>query len=188
MTILEASATGSDTTTNTSYELMDSMTLTPGAGDFIAVFSGSVELNTADLYIYVAIAVNGTEIAHTEREFYNESSLNPSANIIATHAHISPGAAQDVEVYWKVSGSSTATVYERTLNLFPVDSANVDQVTATGDDTLSSNSYTQLGSMTITPGAGDYLLLFSASAQGPGDTGTDILFAVHVNGTIVPAY
>jgi hypothetical protein len=182
LAILEASSVIDDTIASATYTLMDSMTLTPGAGDYLAVFSSSVEIDNFDEYVRVALYVNGVKQAHTEREFYGEASIVDMSYPIAISAYISVGAAEDVEVRWQRDAAGTATAHKRTLNLFPVDSADIDQATATADDTLDSASYTQLGSMTLTPGAGDYLLMFTTSAQGPAST--QLAFAVHVNGTI----
>lgn len=180
--ILQASATASTTTTSTSYVLMDSMSLTPAAGDYLAVFSTSVSDNTAGTYVRISIFVNGVQQAHTEREQFQEGSIVGSPYAIATHANITVGAGQTVEVRWLVT-AGTGTAYTRTLNLFPVDPADVSQATATSDDTLASATYTLLGSMTLTPGVGDYLLLFSTSADGPA--AAQLAFAVFVNGAIV---
>jgi hypothetical protein len=183
MAILEASATLDDTIASATYTLLDSMTLIPGAGDYLVVFSTDVEHSDFDEYIRVCLFVNGVQQAHTEREFYAEASIINMSYPIAISAYISVGAGEAVEVKWLRTNAGTATAHKRTLNLFPVNSGDIDQQTATLDDTLDSATYTQLGSMNITPGAGDYLLMFTTSAQGPADT--QLAFAVHVNGTIV---
>jgi hypothetical protein len=180
-TILEVNATGDTTTTSGSYVLMDSMSLTPGAGDYLAVFSTSVR-TSSEGHVRISLFVNGVQQTHTEREQFQEASIAPAAYPIATHGSITVGAGETVEVRWLVT-AGTGTANQRTLNLFPVDSADTSQATATADDSTSSTSYTLLGGMTLTPGAGDYLLLFSTSADGP--SGTRPAFAVFVNGAIL---
>ncbi|MFQ5908655.1 MAG: DUF2341 domain-containing protein [Thermoplasmata archaeon] len=179
--IMEANATADTTTTSGSYVLMDSMSLTPGAGDYLAVFSTSVSLSAVG-FVRISIFVNGVQQAHTEREQFQESSIVNSAYAIATHANITVGVGETVEVRWLVT-AGTGTAFRRTLNLFPVASTDVSQANATADDTLASATYTLLNGMTLTPGAGDYLLLFSTSSDGPG--GARPAFAVFVNGAIL---
>jgi len=164
--ILEASATAATTTTSTTDIVMTGMTLTPGAGDYLVVFSTSVRNGTADTTIFASIYVGGVQQAHTERRHFQEDSIAGDDQPLMTYAHVSVGAGQAVEIWWRTS-AGTATARARTLNLFPVAAADVSQATATANTTLNSGTYTQLGSMTLSPAAGTYLALFSTSASGP---------------------
>jgi len=181
-TILEASATAATTTTSTTDVLMAGMTLTPGAGDYLAVFSTSVKATSAS-NIFVSIYVNGVQQAHTERRVFQESSIAGFEQPLMTYAHIAVGAGQAVEIKWRTDVANTITANARTLNLFPVASADVSQATATADATLNSSTYTLLNSMTLTPGAGTYLAVFSTSAQGV--SGAVINASLFVGGTQV---
>lgn len=158
------------------------MTLTPGAGEYLAVFSSSVENNSASSFQRCAIFVNGVIQAHTERERFNESSINNVEVNFATHAWVTVGAGEAVEIKWKTSGG-TAVARNRTFNLFPVTSAAMSQATAAGDTTLATSTETLLGSMTLTPGAGDYLAVFSSSGDGP--SGAVLAYMLYVGGTKV---
>ena len=163
--ILEASSTAATTTTITTDVVMTGMTLTPGAGDYLVVFSTSVK-TAAAATVFVSIYVNGAPQAHTERRHFQEGSIAGFEEPLMTYAHVSVGAGQAVEIRWRTS-ASTATALARTLNLFPVAAADVSQATATDNPTLNSATYTLLPGMTLSPAAGTYLALFSTSADGP---------------------
>ena len=164
--ILEASATATTTTTSTTDVLMTGMTLTPGAGDYLAVFSTSVKNDgVVQSNIFASIYVNGVQQAHTERRVLQEASIFGTEQPLMTYAHITVGAGQAVEIKWRTDVANTVTADARTLNLFPVASADVSQATSTVDTTLNSSTYTLLNSMTLSPAAGTYLALFSASVE-----------------------
>ena len=186
--ITEVTASASTTLDQTTDTTINTMTTTPGAGDYLAIFNMEVLYDAAagNNSLFVSIYVNGAQQAHTERQLDSDGSLDSGVYSISTHAYISVGASQVVDVRYRVSGTPAMTGRDRALTLFPVSSADITQATATLDDTLNSSTYTQLGSMTATPGAGDYLLVFSTSAKGPDLGGGEILnFAVFVNDSIV---
>src|SRR3989344_6060340 len=166
--ILEASSTAATTTTSTTDVVMTGMTLTPGAGDYLVVFSTSVK-TAAAATVFVSIYVNGVQQAHTERQHFQEGSIAGFEEPLMTYAHVSVLAGQVVDIRWRTS-ASTATAQARTLNLFPVAAADVSQATATADTTLDSATYTLLDGMSLSPAAGTYLALFSTSADGPSDS------------------
>ncbi len=182
----EVSATDSPTSTSTTYEVIPGMEMTPGGGDYLAWFSASINGDGAlPGSIFVALFVNGTIVAHTEREIHFDSSMEATTFLLAsTHALVQPTDGQVVDVRWFASSLTTMTVLQRTLNLIKLDAADIDEATATGDDTTTSTSYTQVGSMILTPGAGKFALFFTCSAEGSG-ADDDVRFAVFVNGVIV---
>jgi hypothetical protein len=181
---LTVTATATDTTTNTNYELLDSMTLTPGAGDYVASFTASFE-GTSSSKNFVQFFVNGVAVDHTEREQYQESSIAETGNAATIFAFLeNVGDSQDVEVRWKTTSSDTATCYQRTLTLQSVTDTDISQATATVTDTTSSSTDTLMDSMTVTPGtAGNYLVYFSTSMYGV--TNTRPTCSVYVGGTKV---
>lgn len=61
---------------------------------------------------------------------------------------------------------------------------NVSNMTATSNITTSSASMSTLGSMTVTPGAGSYLVFFSGNIATSGASATGE-FGIHVNGVLV---
>jgi hypothetical protein len=159
----QVSATADTTTTSTSDVLIDSMTITPGAGDYHIWFSGSVECN-ATSYQYVSLYVNGVQEAHTERQIRTEGSIPDNPFVVATHARVTGvTAGQAIEVRWRTT-AGTATIHERTLAVTKITAADSSQASATADTTTISTTYTSLDSMSITPGAGDYMVWFSGSS------------------------
>jgi hypothetical protein len=118
--------------------------------------------DTVDFCIFA----NSIEQSHTARHFNHEFSIAGTERFpLLTHAVLTVSDSQAIEVRWKVTTATSHTGYcqRRTLTLIPV-SASSTQVTATGDDTTSSTDFSvTLGSMTATPGAGTYLLIFSTT-------------------------
>jgi hypothetical protein len=185
----QVSATADDTTSSTTYTQVDSMTITPGAGDYIVWFSGTLECDTAPTFQYVSLFLDDSQIAHTERQIETEGSIPDTDFTAVTHAYISGvTAGQAINVRWYTSdGASVATMHKRTLTVTKVTAADVSQVTATANDTTSNTAYTQINSMT-TPAlaAGDYLAWFSGSiAANTSATGTEQYVSLFVDTTQV---
>jgi hypothetical protein len=111
----QASATADTTTTSATDVLVNSMTITPGAGDYHIWFSGSVSCSASDSTQNVSLYVNGIQVAHTERQIFSEGSIVGSSFPVATHAYVAGvGASQAIEVRWRTT-AATATMHERTL-------------------------------------------------------------------------
>jgi len=133
---LQANATGDITTTSGSDVVASGMTLTPGAGDYLVWFSGSIEASGGNTTQNVSIYVNGVKAAHTEREIFTEESIPNSSFPVATHLYVTGvGAGDTIDVRWRTS-SGTATMHERTLT--------VEKVTGTGDATWAAAEDTVL--------------------------------------------
>lgn len=113
---LEAEATANTTTTSTSFGLVNSMTLTPPAGTWIAMFSSSVINSLVAQTTIVTLYVGGVQAASTERSNKNAGN-DPSG--VAFQKRITVNGSQAVEVRWKVTGG-TGTIRQRTLTLFRV--------------------------------------------------------------------
>ena len=91
------------------------MSVTPGAGDYLVWFSGSVEGNAATTNQFVSIYQNGAKVAHSERQSFTESSIPNTSFPVATHAFLAGvGAGQPIDIRWRTEGG-TATMHERTL-------------------------------------------------------------------------
>ncbi len=184
MTIERAAATADDTLDQTSDTLVDSMTISPAAGDYLAVFtsyfetdaiSGS-EANTFSIY------VGGSVVDHSERNYDENTSVDTALIPMVLSCKVSPNGSQAVEVRYRTANAASPVILKkRELNLFPIIGTDVE-VSSTGDKTFtgSNDVYTAVLTAT-TPPAGDYLLTFSTSAQGP--TGSEIAFKVTVGGS-----
>lgn len=185
MTIERAYAAASDTLDQTSYTQVDSMTLTPPSGDYLATFSMQMQFNTTPTnnILRIAIYVGGTIVDHSERQYQGTSSLNDMYFGLTTSAYISPNGSQVVEVRYYITTGASFDATKRELNLFPALNTNY-QDTDTVDDTIASGTWATLDTMTRTPANGDYLLVFTASAtmSAVGDT---VNFRLSVGGTPV---
>lgn len=187
MAIFEANSSASTSRNNAAYGLMSGMTLTPGAGSYLAIFTGDLWSNDGNLHYYVGIAVNGTVQAHTEREHYNEGSLAELSQPrrMMTHAFVTVTAGQTIECHWRCETTGlTVNAAARNLTLISVDAGDTDQVTATANATMASATPALLTGMQFSsPGASDYLAVFSCSCEGAsGDT---VNMAIYVGGTEV---
>jgi len=188
--ISEVSQTADDTTSSNTYvDFATDMTVTPGAGDFLVIFSTSISMAASgDQHSVIALAKAGTVIAHTEREMFHEGSIDHTTHpyFHVTHAHVSLSAGQAINVKWHTTGGLEITARERTLVVFPITASEPTPVEITTDDTTSSASYVDIASTTITPGAGKYLAVFTSSWETPSSLSNELgSLAIHVNGTIV---
>src|SRR3989344_3007957 len=82
--ILEASATAATTTTSTTDVVMTGMTLTPGAGDYLVVFSTSVKSAAAanifvSIYVSQASATADTPLTSATYTLLGGMTLSPAA-------------------------------------------------------------------------------------------------------------
>ena len=187
MTIERAFASADDTLDQTSDTLLNSMTLTPASGEYLAVFSGDFLVPTAPTdgdHVTFSIYVGGTQVTHSERLYEEEDGVTNTSIPITLTCEVNPNGSQAVEVRYRASAaSSPCTFQRREFNLLPV-TDNLED-TATGQDTLNTATWTTLGSMTRTPASGDYLLTFSTSAFGANVS--TLGFRVSVGGTPIAA-
>lgn len=183
----QATATADTTTISATDGLVSGMTLTPGAGDYLVWFSGSIEGTASNSTQNVSIYQNGSKVNHSEREIHTENSILSTSFPVATHAHItSLGASQPIEIRWRTT-AATATMHQRTLVVQKIDSANVSQATATTDTTTISTTDVLASPLSVTPGAGDYLIWFSGSLENTSDglANYDQFVSLYVNGVQV---
>ena len=111
-TITQATSTTDVTTTSTTDVLLTGMTITPGAGDYLVFFTGSLENTNSDKQGPVSIYQNGTQIAAS---VITDLSSGNRSQPISTNAYITNlGAGQAIEVKWRVI-SNTGTFHQRTL-------------------------------------------------------------------------
>lgn len=185
MTIERAFQSGSTTLDQISYTQVNGMTLTPGAGNFLAVFSMDVEYSSSpgSEILKIAIYVNNVIQDHSEREIQQNSSITGMSCPVITSAYVTPGASQVVEVKYVASSASNPMFgTKRELTLLPALSTNY-QDTDVVDDTIASATWATLDSMTRTPASGDYLLVFTTSTS---TTAYEIVgFRLTVDGTPV---
>ena len=188
MAILRAAATASFTLDATSFTLITGLIHSDPAADDYHLFatievenasSGGVETNE------FAVFVGGSEVTHTVRWVNEETSLDIDRITCAITCRVSPNGSQDVEIRHQASGSSSPQLaFRREIALFPIPDAGTDyEDSDTVTDTLATATWTTLDNMSRTPVAGDYLLTFTASGEGPDDA--DMGYRIEVGGTEV---
>lgn len=111
-TIIQATATTDVTTTSLTDVVVTGMTITPGAGDYLVFFTGSVENTNSNKQGPISIYSNGVQIAASVIQILSAGNL---ANSVSTNAYITGLAAgQTIDVRWKVL-ANTGTFHQRTL-------------------------------------------------------------------------
>jgi hypothetical protein len=182
----EASATADDTTTGTTYEQLDSMNLTPGAGDYLGIFSTSLQGGNNDGPFDFVFAENGTAHADSLRSFKSEQSVGGTDQCLVTTAILSVTAGQVVDIDWRKNATNdTVTCHDRTMVLLPVVSADYSEITAVDTQSHSNTTDAQVNAMTVTPASGDYVAIFSAIVNEGTNAapGADRVTSIYVGGT-----
>ena len=112
--ILQATGITTITTTSTTdIALSTPLSITPGAGDYLISFSGTVSNSNSSRDVFMSIFVNGTKIAASERQV--TSNTGGDKCTIATSAYFTGLlASQSIEIRWRAE-SDTATITNRTL-------------------------------------------------------------------------
>ena len=111
------------TTTAAAYEDMGTLTLTPGAGEWIAFFSAELESASAGVTAKTAIVVDGVVDAGSEQRTF----LIAVGSYLTIHsqARITTDADDVVKVQWyRLSGGSTINASRGRLHLVRVSAAN----------------------------------------------------------------
>ena len=111
-----ASATGDTTTTSASDGLVNSMSVTPGAGTYTAIFTGSVEIDSGGETVEMNLYVNGVLDADSERRMA-AAQADSSMPFACVGRGLVLSAAQSIQGRWRASGGQTATMHERNLLL-----------------------------------------------------------------------
>ncbi len=97
-----------------SYAVIPGMTITPGAGDYLLYFNGSVELSNDDKELNTAIFVNGTMVTGSDMPYGQKKSDPFSVSRTAYLTGITAG--QTIDIRWRISQNS-ATIHNRSLIL-----------------------------------------------------------------------
>lgn len=188
MAISQATASASATLDQGSDTVIDSMTLTPGAGTYLVLFSATLISNAAPVdadAIFFSLYANASQVSGSEASYVEDNSFTTADHVIGLAAVVTVGDGQAIDVRYRISPTGRAwTTERRTLTLMPVQSGDVTTITDAVDDTLASATYTVIDSMTTTPAAGDYLVLFATRIDM--DTDDDLAaVAIHVGASIV---
>jgi len=110
-----ASATTEATTTNTGAPvLLNAMTLTPGEGTYLMLFSASLKTSSNNNGVTITPYVGGAAIPEAVATFFTNNNVNIESAM--THAVLVVGAGQAVEIRWHVTGA-TGSAFARYLTL-----------------------------------------------------------------------
>lgn len=113
----EASVATTTTTTSATDVLMNSMTITPPAGTYLAMFSSTLESSNNSSTIFASIYAGGVKNNNSER--FTQPRVNAFLdipNVLSTQAEVTVNGAQAIEVRWRRT-AGTATANARSLNL-----------------------------------------------------------------------
>ena len=112
-----ATSTVSTSTTSGTYVVMNAMTITPGAGTYLVMFSSSGNGSNNNTTLSYAIFNNGTIISHTERIMSIAAQQVTGRNTaIYTQTTTTVAAGQAIDVRYRTTGG-TFSVHERNLIL-----------------------------------------------------------------------
>lgn len=115
--VTQANATSNTTTTSGTAVVIGSMTITPGAGDYLVTFNASFSHSANNGSITYSIFVNAVEVAGSQRSWSRgagQGNVTTPATII--HKVTGVGASEAIDIRWLTS-SATATCEERTMTV-----------------------------------------------------------------------
>jgi len=113
--ISNVSAAGDITTTSATDVVSTSMSITPGAGTYLALFSSDIAHNTNGGVIQVSLYANGVLSANSTRT-YTRGSQTLRCSVF-TQSLITVTAGQAIDVRWNRGASGTGTMGNRSLIL-----------------------------------------------------------------------
>jgi len=118
----EQTATGTSTITRTlaTYAVVTGMTITPGAGTWLAIFSTAAKVNKNSRTALFSVFSNGVQVQSSEREIGGQA--NNMGSVCST-AVVTVTAGQAIDARWRLdatTSSPTVTAMERTLILVKV--------------------------------------------------------------------
>jgi len=151
--------------------------ISPAAGDYLCIFSAWVVYNTspADEVLITSIYVNGSQVANSERQLEQEDSEQNGDGLIFLSAKITVAASEKVDIRYRQSAAKAMTGKRRSLILFPWTSGS-DEVKNSDEIEAPTSGYADMTDMTLTPGAGDYLAVFSTHVNLIASNGVNIQF------------
>jgi hypothetical protein len=110
----EVTSTATNTTTSLTDVLIPSMTMTPGAGNYKAMFSAVWRGSTSSVNVTFSYYVNGVLVAASERA--TRVTAGGADMTMTMIKLLTAGAGQAVEVRWRVS-TGTGTIINRNFIL-----------------------------------------------------------------------
>lgn len=119
---VQLSATSTDTiTAPTSIAVMSGMSLVPGAGSYVVLFSCDVSSSVAGASITVSLYTNGVPVSGGSRSLIPYSggllATPPGTDSVSINQSIIVGDGDTVEIWWSTSSTGPTTA-SRTLSIF----------------------------------------------------------------------
>lgn len=108
------------TTSSTSDVLATDMTVTPGAGTYLCLFSAAAGINKNSELVYVSFYANNLQVSDSERRSGGQAN---NLSVFALMHIITVTAGQAIETRWRISnnaGGGVGTMYRRTMILLKV--------------------------------------------------------------------
>ena len=168
------------------------LTIAPGSGTYMVFLR--VDTRTPSVnqdFTDISLHNGGTIITHTIRRIRKEADNASSqyTSFIAAKVTVSGGDAIEGRV--RTSTGSNSDLVQRSLIVIAVASGDVVEKSATDSQTISSDTYAVLDTMTEAidgsgdPGAGDYDCFFSANVPGCRSASDQrVLFGMHLDAVL----
>lgn len=115
----EVSATADTTTTSTTDVLINTMTITPVAGTYLAIGTLCVDHSNQSVAVVVSIYSGGSLKTDSVRSVvprFNAIGANSLSPCVSTQGIVTVNGSQAIELRWKTA-SNTATGHQRTLTI-----------------------------------------------------------------------
>lgn len=109
-----AQETADTTTTSSTPELANGMSLTPMAGTYLVKFSGSVKHNTSNEGVALSIYAGGTQVPESIRKFKRGGTDGDITDPFYCIAEVTVDGMEAIEGRWSTP-SGTATMHQRQL-------------------------------------------------------------------------
>lgn len=111
----EATAVAATSTGSAADILIAGMTLTPGAGTYLAWFSATIAQTNGNTYGYVSLYAAGAQVTHSERSWLRGAQVVETP--VATHALITVAVGQAIEARWRTVAGTISCVQRSLLLL-----------------------------------------------------------------------
>ena len=116
--VLAVSATGDTTETLATDQLINLMTLTPGAGNYVVMFSAPISHSAQNGTLVLSVYVNAVQVSGSEKTVLVKGNRDLAGYI---HKITGVGAGQAVEMRWRNTfGSGNTICGNRSFTLLEV--------------------------------------------------------------------
>jgi hypothetical protein len=114
----DVDATSTTSTTSNSDTTINSMTITPGAGTYVVLFTAQIEFDEDDPG-YFSVYHNSVQVTASEMQFEKVPEKDKEFPL-SMHAVASVADGQAIEIKWRTTSSKTIYCYNRRMTLIRV--------------------------------------------------------------------